>query len=120
MDAIMQALAPRCSPQIKARHGMQTYTCMHEYFTEAEWKILREPKVTMSHQRDVIFARAAKLGLRSPSEPTVKWLTSLLLVLCETPESLNGMVSALKHDMLNNFKVLFKSYFRRAMEPCVP
>ena len=117
MDPIMAALSPAEVAKSKTRHSMQNYMSVHEYFTADEWRVMQDSKATISHTRDVICSRCAKLGLRTPSEQTVKWLTCLLLVLCETPESLNSMHSSLKHDMMKSFKGHFKSYIRRATHP---
>lgn len=118
VDAIMQALSSdEAALAAKSRHAMQSYVDLLDYFTAEEWSVLLNSAATMCHKREVLFTRAAKLGLRAPSESTAKWLTSLLLLLCEPKDALQAMASPLKHDVMKSLKSAFKAYIRKLPNP---
>ena len=118
VDAIMLALSPDAAAlEAKHRHAMQNYADLLDYFTAEEWSVLLNSAATMCHKREVLFIRATKLGLRAPSESTAKWLTSLLLLLCEPKDALQAMASPLKHDVMKSLKSSFKAYIRKLPNP---
>ena len=62
---------------------------------------------------------AARLGMRTPSEPTIKWLTSVFLVLTETPSSLQLMSVETKKVLFTHVKNEFHSIRGRLPDPTV-
>lgn len=83
LERILQALAMVSVPPCrKRRRAQQNFTAVMEYFTEADWKSL----ATSTSKDGVLLAiirRAWQVGLRTPSEPTLKAMNSAWAVLTE-------------------------------------
>jgi hypothetical protein len=118
MDAIMEALSP-ADDKAKNRNAMQNFQSLPEFFTTDDWRVLQDVQGSMATKRDIIISRSCQLGLRSPAEQTIKYMTSLLLVLCEPVDSLCQMPSSMKHDLMRFTKTTFKSWSRRLEHPVV-
>ena len=101
----------------KARQPMQNYQSMPEFFTAEDWFAMLDAKQPLAAIRDVVFSRAVALGLRCPSEQTLKWFTSFVIVLSE-PSPIQ-MPANQKHDLMIYVKNAFKQHVRRVKQPVV-
>jgi len=117
-DDVLQALLvePCCTPS-RSRRTLQQYFAVTEYLTRSEWDSLIAEKNTATTKIDIIVNRCIRLGLRRPTEHTLKLLTSLWLAVSEAPERLAAMPTSQKVDSARYFKACFKAAARRAAEP---
>ena len=104
-------------PTKKARHSMQDFSLMLDYFTPTEWKVLQAGDANIHAKRDVIFTRALQLGCRCPSEPTYKLWVCFWLFLTEPPDRLLTIPGTIKAQMLQSLKQEFKRWTRKASAP---
>ena len=114
---VMQALAPAEPTVAASRLPMQNFMPLVEYFTEADWRCLMDPQRGSQVKQDIMFGRALKLGLRNPSEQTVKWLTCVFLLLTEPADVVRNMPSSAKTALMKFTKTAFKSMIRRVAVP---
>lgn len=113
--AVAEAFVPTLD--VKARRmPMQDFTALHEYFTAAEWAVFGK-RCSMTLVLELVRSRATALGCRAPSEPTLKWVTSIVLVLSTDQEQLLSMPGALKHDVMKTVRKDFKQSTRRLDRP---
>ena len=117
-DKAMVLLKPSDEPtKKKARRLGQDYTTMHNYFTDDMWKALLDEDTPADVKLTAILGHAMNLGMRLPSEPTVKWLTSMHLVMSMDKQSLRRMDSVRKAICLKNTKQKVEAMRRRSSEP---
>ena len=115
---IIKALAPPAEPVPHKRMPMQTFTSITDFFTESEWKVLQNESTSLLGKREVLIGRAIKLSCRCPSEHTMKWFASLLLVCGATEDIITSTCSRGKLDMMKALKVEFKQMCRRLPDSC--
>ena len=96
------------------RRDQQDYMDLPSYLKAELWKNLKSDDVPASAKRNLIMQFALELGLRNPTEPSIKLLNSLALVAGST-SVLHG--SDQKVIMLKAFKAGFKRMVRNAPAP---
>ena len=74
-------------PRSKRRRSQQSFEALVHYCTEEDWAALLAPG-TSTCKAEAIVNIALGLGLRCPSEPTIKYLCSWWMVCSETEEEL--------------------------------
>ena len=114
LDAVMLSFS--ATPH--QRNQMQHYESLPEYFTRAEWDMMTNAEATIAIRQEVIINKAVLLGLRCPSEPCLKLLNSLAMVLSESEDSKALLMSAAhRQDLLKHFKLQVKAAVRRTSSP---
>jgi hypothetical protein len=116
--AVMQMLA---APVVGHRLGLrrrasQSFEAMFQYGTEGFWQDLLAPSVT-SVKLDLLLQLAVRLGLRTPSEPTLKFMTSWWLVASESTRELGRLTAAQKHTYLLHVKGQFHALAKLLPDP---
>mgnify|MGYP001498873034 CR=1 FL=1 len=114
--AIAQAFIPASKAK---RCKMQNFETLHEYLTELEMSHLMSNAVSMTAKEDIILGRALTLGCRCPSEGSLKYFTSLILVVSESKEKLLVLSPQQKVDQKTHVKALFKQRMRGLDKPPV-
>ncbi len=89
---------------------------MFQYGTEEFWQDLLAPSVT-SVKLDLLLQLAVRLGLRTPSEPTLKFMTSWWLVASESTRELGRLTAAQKHTYLLHVKGQFHALAKLLPDP---
>ena len=69
----------------KRRRCGQSYQAIGQYLTESDWAVLLEPS-SSGAKLQVLLESSFGLGLRTPTEPSIKYLCSLWIYL-DVPES---------------------------------
>jgi hypothetical protein len=62
------------------RRAMQNFCTIADFFTAGEWSVL-DSEGSSQAKLNIICSRAIRLGLRCPSEPTLKLMSSLLVLV---------------------------------------
>ncbi len=76
-----------------------------------------DPSTPADIKLTALLGHLVKLGMRCPTEPTVKWITSLWLVCSTDPVELGRLSVIDKAVKLKNVKMHFDSIRRRAADP---
>lgn len=103
-------------PCKKTRRSNQNYASLSNYFNDEAWSVLTGD-ATPSAKLTLILNTSFRLGMRLPTEPCVKWLTSLWLVLSEPRERLSSMSELDKRLMLQHFKSQMNSMRSKLADP---
>lgn len=114
MNAVLATLVgrPAATAAKRARRSGQNFSPLSNYFTAEMWEFLTATSTPESAKLSAILTFAANMGMRTPSEPTLKWLASLWQVCC-----CNEAQLAKKSDMDKRIALLsLKSAFA-AMKP---
>jgi hypothetical protein len=104
-------------PPGKRRRSQQDYTMAHHFLTAGMWEAMLDPTTQSDVKLTALVRHLIQLGLRCPTEPTLKWVTSLWLVCCNDPVELGRMSIFDKTMMLKNTKVHFSNMRTRAPDP---
>jgi hypothetical protein len=76
----LQLFTPKTTPAASTRRAMQNFSTIADFFTADEWSVL-DSEGSSQAKVNTICSRAIKLGLRCPSEPTLKLMSSLLVLV---------------------------------------
>ena len=117
-EAILAVFTPT-SPQevVIRRRRQQCYTpALMSYLTQAEWDILMQ---LGDHQckLECILQALLQLGLRCPSEPTLKMATSLWILCTHDDGQQLALLPAQKTGLHTCVKGRFDAMRRRALDP---
>ncbi len=104
-------------PPGKRRRSQQDYTMVHHFLTTGMWVAMMDPSTQADIKLTALLGHCVKLGMRCPTEPTVKWITSLWLVCSTDPVELGRLSVIDKAVKLKNVKMHFDSIRRRAADP---
>ena len=115
---VLEALAEDCAlPVRKRRRGAQNYMALVEYFTEPMWDGLMNHAVSPDAKLNVMIQHLTRLGMKCPTEPSLKMMCSLWIILTTPPTALSGMDTATKIIKLKHVKTTFDQVRRRTAEP---
>jgi hypothetical protein len=116
--SVLAALAPVTStlPPGKRRRTQQDFMAFCNFGTDEFWNQLLG-EVPTSAKLNIILQWAIGLGLRCPSEHSMKWLCSVWLAVGQTEAELVAMDPAQKKHMFNHTKAVFDSMRKHAAEP---
>ena len=95
----INAKVTQALPTGNTKANQQTMADARNYFTTQDWAVFENSEVTMAQKVTVCCDRLMMLGLRNPSERTIKAVASVLaLVHCPhaSYDELYGLVSQLK------------------------
>lgn len=95
-----------------ARIVLQDYQHVAKYIPDALWESL-SPNTSQQFKLDQLLSFVSKLGLRYPSEPTYRVLTSIWLLSCHGFEEAFAMPPLQKFQMV----IFVKSFFKKMMPP---
>ena len=84
MNAVIATLVakPAVAEAKRARRSGQNFSPISNYFTADMWAFLTATSSPDSAKLSGILSFAANMGMRTPTEPTLKWLASLWQVCC--------------------------------------
>jgi hypothetical protein len=112
--AVAAPLAPG-----KRRRAQQDYMSVHHYLTKNMWEGMLDGTVPSDTKLTAFMGHCIHLGMRCPTEPTLKWLCSLWLVCCTDPGDLARMSVIDKTLKFKQVKLSFNQYRLRASDPPV-
>ena len=115
---LLGLLVPAEAPAPKRRRAQQSYEAILEYGTQQIWDTLMNsgPAALKLH---TVISWAMGLGLRCPTEHSLKFLTSLWLYVSETQEELARTTREQKQGMLQHFKREFDRCRKNMHDPPV-
>eukprot|EP00929_Paragymnodinium_shiwhaense_P062665 TRINITY_DN31298_c0_g1_i1.p1 TRINITY_DN31298_c0_g1~~TRINITY_DN31298_c0_g1_i1.p1 ORF type:complete len:574 (-),score=161.36 TRINITY_DN31298_c0_g1_i1:94-1815(-) len=113
MQAIASSSAPAAATK-KRRSQMQNMMSATSYFTEAEWAALKAAAAAVDKQA-IVVNRLLMLGGRCPTEPSLKKLSSLLL-LCSGRDP-HALTMSEKVSVMEGLKLELKRRVRGADPP---
>jgi hypothetical protein len=104
---------------IKRRRALQDFVAWHSYGTAEFWQAMESPAMPIDNKLQMLCQRCLKIGLRLPSEPTYKWMSSVWMLHLHSRESLSNMDAGQKSVYYKHLKATFDSLRRSAPEPAV-
>jgi hypothetical protein len=116
--SVLAALTPDTStlPPGKRRRSQQDFLAFANFGTEEFWSQLLGDAPTSAKLR-IILQWAVGLGLRCPTEHTVKWLCSLWLAVGQSEAELVVLDNMQKKHMFHHTKSVFDTLRKHAAEP---
>lgn len=111
------ALTPAEQPGPKRRRAQQNFDAIVSYGTQAFWDHLGQASIVANAKLDAIIGLSIRLGLRCPSEHTLKLMNSLWLFCSEPTEELQRMSSQQKYTLLQHTKKEFDKARKLACDP---
>jgi len=118
LDIILTSLTSAVVPVAKkARRGQQNFMPITNYFTDEVWECITSTSTAPSAKLMIVLQFAARLGLRLPTEPTLKWMTSLFLVASEPDDKLKRMTEVEKRIVYHHTKATFNTLRAKLDEP---
>ena len=116
---VLNGLSGSAKPTVgQNRRRQQVWSAVCHYFTEEDWATFDSDRST-DFKLATLLDVCASLGLRCPSEPTMKFLTSLWMVIAEPPESLQHMNHVQKNLMYQHLKSTFHNLRNKFPDPVV-
>ena len=117
-DELLAALVPSQPLQVgrPRRRSQQEYHSIVYYGTEEMWQVLQSD-ASSDHKRQIVFRLAAALGLRCPSEHTLKFMNSFWLFMSESSEGLSRITVEQKHAFLGRTRTEFDRFRIRLADP---
>ena len=86
--SVLDVLKTDDRPSTKRRRSQQNYLSIINYGTAEWWEDLMAPETTAAGKLSAICQLALTLGLRLPTEPTAKFMTSLWQCVAQAPDAL--------------------------------
>jgi hypothetical protein len=84
-DSVLDALAARTPAKKRFRRALQDFKSFPQYFTAEQWGQLQDETLASPCKLTMLLSHCSKLGLRLPTEGTLKLLASLWTVMSESP-----------------------------------
>jgi hypothetical protein len=119
-NSVLAALTPVTSmlPPGKRRRTQQDFLAFCNFGTETFWSQLLGDAPT-SAKLGIVLQWAIGLGLRCPSEHTMKWLCSVWMAVGQTEAELQVMEPVQKKHMFNHTKSVFDALRKHTGDPPV-
>ena len=116
---VLGALVPPAAAMPpKLRRAFQDYTMnVLEYFSEEDWEYLGKDDNSSIGKLDFLIGSALDLSMRVPSEPSLKFLTSLWISMTNTTAESARMSSDQKFSCYQQLKANWTKRNRVAAEP---
>ena len=115
LEAIMAKVG---TSRVVGRRGMQNYTAVLEYFTEAMWARLQGTGSDMT-KMELMFQHVASLGMRNPSEPTIQILSCMWAAVSLGVEQAETLSMPIKRGLLLQIKTAWNNRKRRLPTPAM-
>ena len=109
----------RCAKKARRRRDQQNYNFLPLYFSKEMWDALVSKDVSPDAKLQAILLHAIRVGLRLPTEPSMKLMCSLWILVSSEPSELNNMdviCKALRH---HRVKDDFDKLRKKAGDPVV-
>ena len=121
MNAVIATLVakPAVAAAKRARRSGQNFSPISNYFTADMWVFLTATSSPDSAKLSGILSFAANMGMRTPSEPTLKWLASLWQVCCCNEAQLAKKSDSDKRIALMTLKSAFAAMKPKLQDPPV-
>ena len=100
----------------RSRRGLQDFTCVHGYLTQESWDMLRS-SMPMQNKLQILLQAAQRVGLRLPTEHTMKWITCVWLYVCFDEDELVRMPTDQKLVYFRHVKSAFDTLRRGLVDP---
>ena len=108
---ILDALSPNPNQPTNyngsRRRPQQDYLAIYAYFPDDLWDVLCSKDELAMTKLEIILAFSLDLGLRLPSEPSLKMLSSIWMMVSEPAEKLSSLTVSAKFGVLQNLKLSF-------------
>ena len=114
---VLQALMPSRIGTRAARRPSQDFQTLHEYGTPAFWRVMVDISTNTMCKLELLLNLAIHLGLRLPSEPCLKYMTSLWLVCSFSKDTLLVMSLTEKHTYYEHVKKTWSTVRSRCTSP---
>ena len=98
-ELLMCLIPAKVGPGRPQRRSMQNYMALIAYLTPSEWDVLMSTEISVS-KLHIILDKGLRLGMRTPAEPTLKFLMSFWIVVSESAKVRVGMSSNQKANLL--------------------
>jgi len=110
---ILTALEGSSPTPPKRRRPQQDFKALVHYFSAAEWSDLFQEGTGKDLKLQKILMRGYDLGLRTPSEQSLKLIASLWMAVSESPATLSNLDAVQKSANLSFTKLQFDQLRRR-------
>lgn len=117
LDKLLSQLASGDHPIQQRRRASQDWTAIMSYGDAAFWSRMTSAATPKDEKLHVVLELAIGLGLRLPSEPSVKLLCSLWMASAEAPATLAGYTSQQKAVLYKYTKDTFRRLVRGRRDP---
>ena len=110
-------LMPTGPPAQKRRRQLQHFAAIHAYGSETFWQRLSSSMVPPVNKLQTICQQGLSLGLRLPSEHTFKWMNTIWIASCHSPDVIAQMSPDQKVVYLKHTKATYDGLRRSSAEP---
>jgi hypothetical protein len=100
-------------PVLKRRRSQQDFSTVHHYLTTRMWDAMLDATTPPDTKLTALLGHCMKLGMRCPTEPSIKWVCSLWLVCCTDPVEIGRMDVISKVLKFKTTKLHFDSFRNR-------
>ena len=114
---VLQALMPARVGVRAARRPSQDFQSLHVYGTASFWRVMVDKTTNTISKLELLLNLASHLGLRLPSEPCLKYMTSLWLICSYSKDTLSVMSTQEKHTYYEHVKKTWLSVRARCAAP---
>ena len=90
---VLSSMQPKGGQPVAKRRAQQDFKSILDYGTDQLWERLTDQSINKPAKLQLILQWATNLGLRLPSEPTLKLLNSVWIVLTHTADEVSSMDS---------------------------
>ena len=97
-------------PALPQRRGQQSWQSFISYLTEQQWQQVSDPSAEGNLALDLLLGICFSLGLRCPTEPSMKFITSVWIVLQMKPEQIRRLS---RHQKSVMFQHVRRELYRR-------
>lgn len=116
-DRILKQLVVEEPANKAGRRSQQNWLAMHNYFSAEQWSGFLDPAIPSEVKQTSIIAHLFRMGLRLPSEATMKWICSFWTLISTDAQELPRIDLMTKSLRLRNLKSKLESFRRKAEEP---
>ena len=118
LNRLLAAVAASISTDVEVAGGagrrkLQDYTAIANCLSDSMWSEVSCVRTHQSRILSIVLQHAVKLGLRCPSEPTIAFLTAMVIFPAE------GMMPAVKHTAFKAVKAQLKGLIHDSYRPDV-
>jgi hypothetical protein len=114
-DLILQNLSSHVQGRTQVRRKLQDFTALPQFFSETSWSLLTSPTMPQVEKLELIITLATRLGMRCPSEHTLKIVCSFWIVMTHSPEEQMNLTRLHKQKMLQRVKDVWGRFNRRGL-----
>ena len=116
-DIVLSSLQPDAPPTKRGRCVQQDFKNIHNYLTQQQWAGMLDAEVPSDVKLTSLLSHAMHLGMRAPTEPSMKWIVSIATVCSTDPVSLQRMDEFTKAIKYKTAKQQVDGMRRKAVAP---